>query len=99
MFVNPGTLFIPLTPCSRDKITALHALKSQHADDTAKSTDVDAGADTIQDTYTEKYTTWANTDENVNYICDLGACIGASIPRDIDFEFAVELFTDRKSVV
>ena len=93
MFVNPGTLFIPLTPCSGDKIIALHALKSQHADDATKSTDVDAGADTIQDTYTEKYTTWANTGENVNYICDLGACIGASIPRDIDFEFAVELFT------
>ena len=93
MFVNPGTLFIPLTPCSGDKIIALHTLKSQHADDAAKSTDVDAGADTIQDTYTEKYTTWANTGENVNYICDLGACIGASIPRDIDFEFAVELFT------
>src|SRR5699024_6798588 len=91
MFVNPGTLFIPLTPCSGDKITALHALKSQHADDVAKSTDADTSA--IQDTYTEKYTTWANTDENVNYICDLGACIGASIPRDIDFEFAVELFT------
>ena len=89
MFVNPGTLFIPLTPCSGDKITALHALKSQHADDAAKSTDADA----IQDTYTEKYTAWANTGENVNYICDLGACIGASIPRDIDFEFAVELFT------
>lgn len=89
MFVNPGTLFIPLTPCSGDKIVALHALKSQHADDAAKSTDADA----IQDTYTEKYTTWANTGENVNYICDLGACIGASIPRDIDFEFAVELFT------
>ena len=89
MFVNPGTLFIPLTPCSRDKIVALHTLKSQHADDAAKSTDADA----IQDTYTEKYTTWANTGENVNYICDLGACIGASIPRDIDFEFAVELFT------
>ena len=89
MFVNPGTLFIPLTPCSGDKIIALHALKSQHADDAAKSTDADA----IQDTYTEKYTTWANTGENVNYICDLGACIGASIPRDIDFEFAVELFT------
>ena len=95
MFVNPGTLFIPLTPCSGDKIIALHALKSQHADDAAKSTDADAGADAnvIQDTYTEKYTTWANTGENVNYICDLGACIGASIPRDIDFEFAVELFT------
>ena len=89
MFDNPGTLFIPLTPCSEDKITALHALKSQHADDAAKSTDADA----IQDTYTEKYTAWANTGENVNYICDLGACIGASIPRDIDFEFAVELFT------
>lgn len=89
MFVNPGTLFIPLTPCSRDSIVALHALKSQHADDAAKSTDADA----IQDTYTEKYTAWANTGENVNYICDLGACIGASIPRDIDFEFAVELFT------
>ena len=89
MFVNPGTLFIPLTPCSGDKIIALHALKSQHADDAAKSTDADA----IQDTYTEKYTAWANTGENVNYICDLGACIGASIPRDIDFEFAVELFT------
>ena len=89
MFVNPGTLFIPLTPCSGDKIIALHTLKSQHADDAAKSTDADA----IQNTYTEKYTAWANTGENVNYICDLGACIGASIPRDIDFEFAVELFT------
>ena len=50
MFVNPGTLFIPLTPCSGDKIIALHALKSQHADDAAKNTDADA----IQDTYTEK---------------------------------------------
>lgn len=105
MFVNPGTLFIPLTPCSGASIIALHTLKAQHSKNTtentdantdtaaSENTDTEADADTNQDTYAEQYSTWANTTENVNYICQLGACIGASIPQDIDFDFAVELFT------
>lgn len=99
MFVNPGTLFIPLTPCSSASIIALHTLKAQHSKNTTENTDTETSADTDtetdtnQDTYAEQYNTWANTTENVNYICQLGACIGARIPQDIDFDFAVELFT------
>ena len=73
MFINPGTIFVPLTPCSQQQIIALHDINTA-PDNTA-------------------FTQWCDQQHNIDYIADLGACIGAKIPRDIDFEFAVELFT------
>lgn len=70
MFINPGTVFVPLTPCTSTAIDNLHNIDVR-----------------------EQLTAWLNTQANIDYIADLGACIGASIPRDIDFDFAVELFT------
>lgn len=75
MFINPGTIFVPLTPCSQQQIVALHHI--------TKTTQPDSTA----------FTAWADAQTNIDYIADLGACIGAKIPRDIHFEFAVELFT------
>lgn len=75
MFINPGTIFMPLTPCSQQQILALHHItEATQPDNTA-------------------FTAWADAQTNIDYIADLGTCIGAKIPRDIDFEFAVELFT------
>lgn len=73
MFINPGTIFVPLTPCSQQQIVALHDINTA-PDNTA-------------------FTQWCDQQHNIDYIADLGTCIGAKIPRDIDFEFAVELFT------
>lgn len=73
MFINPGTIFVPLTPCSQQQIIALH--------------DINAAPDNTA------FTQWCDQQHNIDYIADLGTCIGAKIPRDIDFEFATELFT------
>lgn len=78
MFINPGTIFVPLTPCSQQQIVDLHRIT-----EAANNTESD----------TAQFTAWADAQINIDYIADLGACIGAKIPRDIDFEFAVELFT------
>lgn len=73
MFINPGTIFVPLTPCSQQQIVTL-----QHITTTPDN---------------QKFVEWSDAQINIDYIADLGACVGAKIPRDIDFEFAVELFT------
>ena len=78
MFINPGTIFVPLTPCSQAQILALHEINTLYTNETA---------------YKYALTKWNDQQINIDYIADLGACIGAKIPRDIDFEFAVELFT------
>lgn len=78
MFINPGTIFVPLTPCSQQQIVALHNMNTQ-SDNTAPNNTA--------------FTQWSDAQTNIDYIADLGACVGAKIPRDIDFEFAVELFT------
>lgn len=70
MFINPGTMFVPLTPCTSTAIDNLHSIDVH-----------------------KQLTAWLNAQPNIDYIADLGACIGATIPRDIDFDFAVELFT------
>lgn len=70
MFINPGTMFVPLTPCTSTAIDNLHSIDTD-----------------------EQLAAWLNTQHNIDYIADLGALVGASIPRDIDFDFAVELFT------
>lgn len=70
MFINPGTVFVPLTPCTSTAIDNLHSIDTD-----------------------EQLTAWLNTQHNINYIADLGTCIGANIPRDVDFDLAVELFT------
>lgn len=79
MFINPGTIFVPLTPCSQQQIVDLHRITE--------------AANTATQLNNTAFTAWADAQTNIDYIADLGTCIGAKIPRDIDFEFAVELFT------
>ena len=79
MFINPGTIFVPLTPCHSAAINRWHGINHQPVSDTA--------------VITEQRAAWCNAQANIDYIADLAALTGMRIPRDIDFDFAVELFT------
>ena len=88
MFINPGTVFVPLTPCTSEAILRLHSVNNQPL-----SATTDDEAETNANIIAEQRTVWLNKQHNIDYIADLGTCIGASIPRDVDFDLAVELFT------
>lgn len=83
MFINPGTIFVPLTPCHSVAIDRWHSINNQPLQPTADNAAV----------IDEQRTAWCNAQVNVDYIADLAALTGTHIPRDVDFDLAVELFT------